>query len=206
MTNSPQTSFSVVKNWKHFFLKSRTKIKFPLLPLLFNIVLEVLVTAINGSFFEYGQSTFNWGWKFPLCPVKNIFLSYFKGPPSGSSHVSTSQSVRCCYHSTSATASACPPLSLPEEPLASISEAFTNGLYREGASPLGPRAGPGNSQTILSLQPARIQTCKNLTVCNESSLVLQHQGSDAIQGAWQERETTSPSSLLFSPPHHPWVS
>ena len=87
---------------------------------------------------------------------QEYILEYFKGPPSGSLHVSTSQSVRCCYRSTSATASACPLLSLPEKLLASISEAFTNGLYREGASPLGPRAGPGNSQTVLSLQPARI--------------------------------------------------
>ena len=73
-----------------------------------------------------------------------------------------------------------PQLSLPEKPLASIVEAFTNGLYCEGASPLGPRVGPGNSQTILSLQPTILQTCKNLTVRNESSLVLQHRGSDAI--------------------------
>lgn len=80
----------------------------PVLPLFFNIVLEVLVRAISGFFFEYAQSALNWGWKFPLCPVKNIFLSYFKGSPSGSSHVSTSQSVRCCHHSTSAAASASP--------------------------------------------------------------------------------------------------
>ena len=39
--------FSMVKNWKHFPLRSGTAQGYPLSPLLFNIVLEVLATAIR---------------------------------------------------------------------------------------------------------------------------------------------------------------
>ena len=102
-----------------------------------------------------------------------------------------------------------PTQSLPEKPHSSIiNEAFANGLYCESASPLGPRAGPAFSQrqgpqTISEPTVLRMyHRCKNLTVCNESSSILQHPGSCAIQGARQGTETTSPSSLLFSLPHH----
>jgi len=47
MTNPQQTSFSMVKNRKHFS-KMRNKVRIcPLLPLLFNIVLEVPAMAIR---------------------------------------------------------------------------------------------------------------------------------------------------------------
>ena len=47
MINPQQTLTSMVNNWKHFPLKSGTRQRCPLLPQLFNIVLEVLATAIR---------------------------------------------------------------------------------------------------------------------------------------------------------------
>ena len=44
---SLQQTFSVVKNWKHFPLWSGAKQRRPLLPPLFNIVLDVLATAVR---------------------------------------------------------------------------------------------------------------------------------------------------------------
>ena len=49
MTNPQQTLFSMVKNWKHFPLKSETRQGCPLSPLLFNIVLEVWATAVRAE-------------------------------------------------------------------------------------------------------------------------------------------------------------
>ena len=49
MTNPQQTLSSMGEKLKAFPLKSGTRQGFPLSPLLFNIVLEVLVTAVRGE-------------------------------------------------------------------------------------------------------------------------------------------------------------
>ena len=47
MINLQLTSYSKVKNWKHFLLRSRTRQGCSLWPLLFNMVLEVLATVVR---------------------------------------------------------------------------------------------------------------------------------------------------------------
>lgn len=156
--------------------------------------------------------------RFPPAQLR-IYSSVISEFTRASLHVSISQSVSCSYYRPSATYSArpcsstcfqgfflrSPFLGLVLRPLLTVpvvSACVCASVGTRAGLDFSQRQGP---QTFVNVPCFRPLTLPRIVASNESSSVLQHQGSNAVKGTRQRTVVISASSFLFSLSCHLWL-